>query len=381
MCYVRHVRDCLYPNNPVRFLLSHFYSVNRWLQSLHAIYIGAALLILPGSVIAQDLMVIRIGTGSTAGTYFPVGGLIGNAISNPPGSRPCARGGSCGVPGLIAVAQSTAGSVENIKSVISGSMELGLSQADVAYWSFFGTGFFEGRPPQDSLRALANLFPENIHLIARANSGIESLQDLNGKRVSLGGRGSGSRIDARLILSAYGLKFGNMRLSALDLEPSADALVAGEIDAFFLVSGAPALAIRDLAEQIELKFVPIDGPVAIKLTKIFPFFERGVIPAGGYGNNPKTETLDVGALLIARDDMSSDLAYGITSALWHPNTAPLLANGHPRARLMNLSRAAQGIGVKLHPGALNYYIEQGVMPTQSEAKADAVNLKPASHRR
>ena len=360
----------------MRFLFSQFCSVNRWPLWLSAIYLGAALALSPSYVVAQDVTVIRIGTGSTAGTYFPVGGLIGNVISNPPGSRPCERGGSCGVPGLIAVAQSTGGSVENINSVISGNIELGLSQADVAYWSFFGTGFFEGRPPQDSLRAIANLFPENIHLIARAGSGIETLQDLKGKRVSLGGRGSGSRIDARLILTAYGLRFGDMTLSALDLEPSADALIAGEIDAFFLVSGAPALAIRDLAGQMDLSFVPIDGPIANKLTKIFPFFERGIIPAGVYGNNPNTETLDVGALLIARDDMSEDLAYGITSALWHPKTAALLANGHPRARFMSLSRAARRIGVKLHPGALNYYIEQGVLPTPGGTMAGAANSQP-----
>ena len=103
-----------------------------------------------------------------------------------PGSRPCDRGGSCGVPGLIAVAQSTGGSVENIAFVAAGTMEMGLSQADVAYWSYFGTGSFEGDKPKDSLRALANLFPENIHVIARTESGIKTLKDLEGKRVSLG---------------------------------------------------------------------------------------------------------------------------------------------------------------------------------------------------
>ncbi len=338
---------------------------------LPTVCLGAALALLPSLSTAQDVTVIRIGTGSTAGTYFPVGGLIGNVISNPPGSRPCDRGGSCGVPGLIAVAQSTAGSIENINAVIDGAMELGLSQADVAYWAFFGTGFFEGWQPKDSLRALANLFPENIHLVARTESGIETLNDLKGKRVSLGGPGSGSGVDARLILTAYGLKFSEMTLSDLDLEPSVDAMAAGEIDAFFLVSGAPALAIQDLAEQIALTFVPINGPIATKLTKIFPFFEKGVIPAGVYGDNPMTETLDVGALLIAREDMTDDLAYGITSALWHPNTAPLLANGHPRARLMSLSRAFQGVGVRVHPGALKYYVEQGVVPAPGTSQAGA----------
>lgn len=341
----------------------------RWIISV----LAAGLTVLAGPSFSQELNVIRIGTGSTAGTYFPIGGLIGNVISNPPGSRPCDRGGSCGVPGLIAVAQSTGGSVENVRAVEAGTMEMGLSQADVAYWSFFGTGSFEGDKPRDRLRALANLFPENIHLVARADSGIETLNDLRGKRISLGGLGSGSRVDARLILSAFGLKFGDMKLSNMELEPSTDALVANEIDALFLVSGAPALAIQDLAEQIELTFVPINGPIATKLTKIFPFFVKGTIPEGVYGNNPSTETLDVGAVLIVRDDMPEDLAYGITRAIWHPNTAPLLANGHPRARLMSLSRATKGVGFKLHPGAVRYYNEQGILPALSAGQTGAGN--------
>lgn len=311
---------------------------------------------------AQELNIIRIGTGSTAGTYFPIGGLIGNAISNPPGSRPCERGGSCGVPGLIAVAQSTGGSLDNIKSVEAGDMELALSQADVAYWSYFGTGAFEGDKPRDSLRALANLFPENIHLIARADAGIETLKDLRGKRVSIGGSGSGSQIDARLILTAFGLRFSEMTLITMDLEPSTTAMVAGEIDAFFLVTGAPALAVQDLAERMAITFVPIDGPVANQLAKIFPFFSVGVIPEGVYGDNPATPTLDVGAILVGRADMPDELAYGVARAIWHPNTAPLLANGHPRAKLMALSKAAKGIGFKIHPGARRYYVEQGVLP-------------------
>ena len=330
---------------------------------------------LSGAVVAQDLNIIRIGTGSTAGTYFPIGGLIGNVISNPPGSRPCERGGSCGVPGLIAVAQSTGGSLDNIGAVEAGTMAMALSQADVAYWSFYGTGSFEGDKPRDSIRAIANLFPENVHLIARADAGIETLMDLKGKRVSLGGPGSGSQIDARLIMTAFGLRFSEMKMLNLDLEPSVAALVAGDIDAFFLVTGAPALAIQDLASRVELTFVPIDGPIAEKLAKIFPFFSLGQIPQGVYGDNPFVPTLDVGAILIGRADMADDLAYGIARAIWHPNTAPLLANGHPRAKLMRLSRAATGFGFKLHPGARQYYVEQGVLPAlpvDQEPSADSL---------
>lgn len=93
-----------------------------------------------GAVLAQDLRFFRIGTGTTGGTYFPIGGLIANAVSNPPGARPCERGGSCGVPGLIAVAQSTSGSVENLEKLSAKAFESALSQADVAYWAYRGAG-------------------------------------------------------------------------------------------------------------------------------------------------------------------------------------------------------------------------------------------------
>jgi len=322
---------------------------------------------------AQDLNIIRIGTGSTAGTYFPIGGLIGNAISNPPGSRPCDRGGSCGVPGLIAVAQSTAGSVQNINAVNDGSMEMGLSQADVAYWAYFGTGSFQDQTRLESLRALANLFPENIHLVARADAGIETLDDIKGQRVSIGGPGSGSQIDAKLILSAFGIRFSELTLVDLDIEESTEAMVDGDIDALFYVSGAPALAISDLAQRIELKFVPIEGPVAEKLTKIFPFFVSGSIPAGVYGDNPETPTLDVGAVLVVNAEMPKDLAYGITRAIWHPNTAAVYANGHPRAQFMTIDRATRSIGFRLHRGAVRYYAEQGILPPPPEGQDETAD--------
>ncbi len=310
---------------------------------------------------SQELNIIRIGTGSTSGTYFPIGGLIGNVISNPPGSRPCDKGGSCGVPGLIAVAQSTGGSVDNINSINNGQMEVGLSQADVAYWAFHASGYFEGKKAKSSIRALANLFPENIHLVSRADSGIKKISDLNGKRVSFGGLKSGSRIDAKLILSAYGLRFKDINIFNYNLDKAVESIQNNTLDAFFLVSGAPALAILDLANRVDLRFVPIDGPIAQKLIKIFPFFMAGEIPKNIYGNNKAVKTLNVGALIITNTSMPNNLAYGIVKAVWHPNVKPLFVSGHPRGEYMDRNKALNGIGFKIHPGAINYYKEVGVL--------------------
>ncbi|MCB2158972.1 MAG: TAXI family TRAP transporter solute-binding subunit, partial [Rhodobacteraceae bacterium] len=161
--------------------------------------------LIAGTASAQDMAFFRIGTGGTGGTYYPIGGLLANAISNPPGSRACDEGGSCGVPGLIASALSANGSVANINAIAGGTLESGFSQSDVATWAYTGTGIWEGKPPVEKLRAIANLYPESIHLVSSAESGINSVADLKGKTVSLDEPGSGTLVDARIILEGYGL--------------------------------------------------------------------------------------------------------------------------------------------------------------------------------
>ena len=147
---------------------------------------------------AQDIKFFRIGTGGTAGTYYPIGGLIANAISNPPGSRPCDEGGSCGVPGLVATAVASNGSVANINGITSGQMESGFTQSDVAYWAYTGTGVYEGKPKVADLRLIANLYPETIHVVARKGAGINERRRPQGQaRVArrAGLRHAGRRAD------------------------------------------------------------------------------------------------------------------------------------------------------------------------------------------
>ena len=161
--------------------------------------LGAALAASPA--LAQDITFFRIGTGGTAGTYFPIGGLIANAISNPPGSRTCADGGSCGVPGLVATAVASNGSVANVSAIASGCMQSGFTQSDVAYWAFNGTGIYEGRPKVDVLRAIANLYPGELPSRRAQGRRHQVDQGPKGKRVSLDEPGSGTLVDARLILA------------------------------------------------------------------------------------------------------------------------------------------------------------------------------------
>ena len=122
---------------------------------------------------AQDVKFFRIGTGGTSGTYYPIGGIIANIISNPPGSLDCDKGGSCGVPGLVAVVQSSSGSIVNVEGIASGAIELALSQADIAYWAYNGSGLFHHDEPNQALRSIANLYPESLHVVVLRYSGIK----------------------------------------------------------------------------------------------------------------------------------------------------------------------------------------------------------------
>jgi len=319
----------------------------------------------------QDIVFFRIGTGATSGTYFPVGGLLASAISNPPGSRACKSGGSCGVPGLIAVAQSTEGSVENIELMTSGELDSGLSQADVAFWAYRGEKMFKGKlapgekkggkPLGANLRAIANLFPESVHLVVRKESKISSVADLKGKRVSLGEPESGTLASATLILNGFGLNRKRIKPFYLTPGDAADKLRVGEIDAFFLIAGAPVRAIVDLASEIPIALVPVSGKKAEKIRKSDPFFVETVIPSEAYEGIDATETLSVGAQWLIRAELADDFVYEITRALWDGNIRKLLAAGHPLGKMIQPETALDGLGIPLHPGAERYYKEKGLL--------------------
>jgi len=315
------------------------------------------------AVPAQEagLSFFRIGTGSTGGTYFPIGGLLANLISNPPGSRPCDKGGSCGVPGLIAVAQSTEGSVDNVRRIAGGEIESGLSQADVAFWAYNGTGVYVDQDAVADLRLIANLYPESIQIVVRRDSGIATVSDLRGKRVSLGQSASGTLVDALIILSAFGLSEEDIEPFYVHPGPSGDLLREGEIDAFFIVAGTPTNAIADLSRELPVELLPLDGREAVGLIADYPYFAHNIIPAETYVGTLETRTLAVGAQWIVHADVDEDVVYGLTRALWHENSRPLLDAGHPKGRHIRIQSALEGAGIPLHEGAARYYREIGLI--------------------
>ncbi len=318
-----------------------------------------------GPADAQETRFFRIGTGSISGVYFPVGGLLANVISNPQGSRPCEAGGSCGVPGLIAVAQATLGSVANARAVAQGAIESGLVQADIAAFAYRGEGPFASEMPMTGLRAIANLYPEAVHVVVRRDGPIRDVSQLRGQRVSLDLAGSGTRTVALMVLEAHGLAPADLRQVNSQIGPASDRIRSGALDAFFFVGGYPVPMIQRLARDVPIRLLQLDGKAAEDIRARNPFMASVRVPAGIYRDVAAADTLAVGAQWLVSEKVAPEIVYGITRALWHPSTQRLLDQSVPAAAQVRRERALEGLVVPLHPGALRYYREQKIIQEES----------------
>ncbi|MEO1293554.1 MAG: TAXI family TRAP transporter solute-binding subunit, partial [Pseudomonadota bacterium] len=299
-----------------------------------------------GTAFAQEPTFFRIGTGSAGGTYFPIGGTIANGISAPPGARPCDEGGQCGVPGLIAIAQSTTASVFNNTAVQNGELEAGMAAADVTRSMFLGEGKFDGKP-HEKLRIVANLYPEDLHLVLPKGASVESLSDLEGKRVGIAQAGSGTQVAVEMMLAvretlcrlrivqlrlivivAGQAPFGQHHLyrnnydeAELNNSQSAERLADGQLDAYFYAAGWPVSAMVQLSTTKGMELHSFTDEDLAKINDLIPAYIPSSIPAGVYeGVDYEVKTPAVSALLVVSSDLSEELVYGITAALWNDNT-------------------------------------------------------------
>jgi TRAP transporter TAXI family solute receptor len=310
---------------------------------LAAIALAAAL-----PLAAQAQQFFRIGTGGTAGTYYPVGGMIANAVSQP--------------GKIVSTAQASNGSLANVTAIAGGAMESGFSQSDVATWAQKGTGIFEGRPSVPGLRLIANLYPESLHVVVKKGSGIKTVADLKGKRVALDEPGSGTLVNARAVLAAYGLKEADIKPEYIKPNQAGDKLKDGSLDAFFFTGGAPAGAIAELASAGGgIDVLPIEGAAAEALKKASPFFADDVIAADTYKGVGQVKTLAVGAQWVTSDKADANTVYEITKALFSEAAQKQLAAGHAKGKFITKENAVKGAGIPFHPGAERFYREAGVL--------------------
>ena len=313
---------------------------------------------------AQEMKFFRIGTGSAGGTYFPIGGIIANAISNPPGSRPCEEGGTCGVPGLVAIAQSTNASAHNVTAINAGQMEAGLTGAATLYFAYHGEAKFKDNQ-KPKLRIIANLFPEDLHLVLPKDKKLASLKDLEGKRVGIAQAGSGTQIAVELMLAAQGITRDNIDEAELNNSQSAERIADGQLDAYFYAAGTPVAAMIQLDNTKGMDLYSFTDEEVVESNKAVPYYVPSSIKSGTYqGVQYDVNTLAVQGILVTSSDQPEELIYEITKALWSDTTRKLLDNGHAKGKVILLETALKGIeGLKvpLHPGAEKFYKEAGLI--------------------
>jgi TRAP transporter TAXI family solute receptor len=288
----------------------------------------------------------RIGTGGTGGTYYPVGGLIANAVSTDK---------------INVSAVATNGSVANVNGIVGGSMESGFSQADINAWAYTGTGIFEGKPKIEELRVIANLYPESVHVVVKKGAGIKSIADLKGKRVSLDEPGSGTLVNARALLGAYGVTEKDIKPEYLKQVQCAEKLKDGSLDGYFQTTGYPQGTLSELAATNGFELLAIDGAQRDKIMAQYKFFAKDKIPDGVYKDVKGVETIAVGAQWTTSSKQPDDLVYEITKALWSAKTRTALDSGHAKGKEIKKETALQGVGIPLHAGAEKFYKEIGLV--------------------
>jgi len=312
---------------------------------------------LTAATVKADPMVLRIGTGGSAGTYFPIGTLLSESISD---TQIKLDAKSDNPTPVVALAQRSNGSAANVHDIENGLLEGALSQADVAYWAYNATGPFASEEPMTSLRTLASLYPESIHFVVRTNSGIESVGGLVGRNVAIDEIGSGTLFDVGLVLSAFDIELEDIKPVYLKLKDSIDRLKQNELDAFIFVAGYPVQQIVELVNEGNASVIPIEGSNIDRLVEQHPFFSTGSIPSGMYKNATDISTVSVSAQLIVSATLDENLVYELSKALWSDQSRKLLNQGHPKGKDILIENAITGVAIPLHQGAKRFYEERSI---------------------
>lgn len=261
------------------------------------------------------------------------------------------------IEGASATAEVTGASVENMGLIMRGDADLALALADTVYQAYNGTGDFEGRQIENT-RALASVYPNAVQLVTLADSDIQSLEDLRGKRVSVGAPGSGTELNARALLEANGITYDDFRPQRLNFNETADAIRDGDIDAGFWSVGPPTSSILNLAATRSIRLIGFSDEEIENAREVEPTFAAYELRAGMYdGMDEAVQTISIPNVLVVNADMDEELAYELTKLLFE-NTDELIAV-HPAANDTTVEFSIDSTPVPFHDGALRYYEEVG----------------------
>jgi TRAP transporter TAXI family solute receptor len=305
--------------------------------------------VLAGGAFAQQRMFFGIATGGTGGTYYPLGGMLAQLISN----KAVVDGKK-----ISATAESAGASVANVKLLGNKDIESAFVAADILDAAYNGKGQFNGSPIKN-VRALGALYPETVQLIAKADSGINSVKDLKGKSVSSGSPGSGQYQLLTDLLTVYGLKRSDIKEDLSSFTQAVDKIKDGNLDATLITAGVPTAAVTDFAQSHALKVVPLSGAEIGELLKQQPYYTKVQLPANSYkGQAAPVDTLAVMAVWSTYAEVPDNVAYEVTKALYE-NVA-IMGQVHVQGKNINLATAMAVGTAPIHPGALKYYKEKGV---------------------
>lgn len=301
------------------------------------------------SVQAQEF--ITIGTGSVTGVYYPTGGAICKLVNK--GRKD--HNVRCSV-------ESTGGSIYNVNTIRGGELDFGVVQSDWQYHGYHGTSKFESQGEFNKLRAMFSIHTEPFNVIVRKDAGIDSIEDLEGKRVNIGNPGSGDRATMSVVMDAMGWSSASFKLaSELKGSERSQALCDNKIDAFVYVVGHPNGSIKEATTSCETKLISVTGPKIDAIVADNPYYAFTTIPQGMYrGTEGDINSFGVAATMVTTTDVSDQVAYEVAKAVFENfNTFKRL---HPAfANLKKENMVADGLSIPLHPGAERYYKEVGLL--------------------
>jgi hypothetical protein len=316
-----------------------------------ALFFGLVLFMSAAPAPAADQQFVTIGTGGVTGVYYPTGGSICRLVNK--GRK---------VHGIRCSVESTAGSVYNLNTIAAGELDMGVVQSDWQYHAYNGTSRFKDKGPNKDLRAVFSVHPEPFTVVARADSGIKTFEDLKGKRVNIGNPGSGQRGTMEVVMEAYGWTKDTFKLaSELKSAEQGKALCDNKIDAICFTVGHPSGSIKEPTTSCDSVLVPVTGPKIDALVKKNDYYRTAVIPGGMYrGTDTDTQTFGVGATFVTSAKVPDEVIYNVVKAVFE--NFDDFQKLHPAFKVLKKEEMIKdGLSAPLHPGAVKYYKEAGLM--------------------
>jgi uncharacterized protein len=301
-----------------------------------------------------------IATGGVGGVYYPLGGALAQALTNK-------------IPDMVVTAQTGNASVANVNLISRGEVESGIAQNNVALAAYAGDKEQWKTPQVKGLRCITALFPETVHVVALAKSGIKSFNDFKGKRIIVGDKGSGSEMDSRRFLEAMGMSYNDIQPIFVYYAAAVQRMQDEQADALFWTAGVPISSIIEIATTKDVVFVPFPDDIIKKLHDKYPYYAPVTMPAKAYPkqNNP-VKTIAIVSLWVTRADIDEKTIYEVTNNLYEKTPqlyrekkdlasgAEMMAAAHEQGKNVTLENALLGVTIPLHAGAYKYYKEKGI---------------------